>query len=80
MAAAVLSPVTALHDKVTSSSPPSTPSSSRVINDNIDWETKYHEVSELLQETRAELGESPFVWCGLIEPSGRGYNDIICNM
>ncbi|CAE6419794.1 unnamed protein product [Rhizoctonia solani] len=55
MSAAVLSPVTALHDK-SILSPPSTPSSSRA-NDSVDWETKYHEVSDLLQETRAELDE-----------------------
>ncbi|QRW26105.1 hypothetical protein RhiXN_11182 [Rhizoctonia solani] len=54
MAAAVLSPVTALHDKSTLS-PPSTPSSRP--NESVDWESKYHEVSELLQETRAELDE-----------------------
>lgn len=54
MAAAVLPPVTALHDRMTS--PPSTPSS-RAANDSLDWEAKYHEVSELLQETRAELDE-----------------------
>ncbi|CUA72771.1 Nuclear distribution protein nudE homolog 1 [Ustilago maydis 521] [Rhizoctonia solani] len=55
MSTAVLSPVTALHDRTTLS-PPSTPSSSRP-NDSVDWETKYHEVSDLLQETRAELDE-----------------------
>ncbi|CAE6462488.1 unnamed protein product [Rhizoctonia solani] len=54
MATAVLSPVSALHDKSTLS-PPSTPSSRP--NDNVDWEAKYHEVSDLLQETRAELDE-----------------------
>ncbi|KAH7337394.1 hypothetical protein B0J17DRAFT_573404, partial [Rhizoctonia solani] len=55
MSAAVLPPVTGFHDK-TILSPPSTPSSSRA-NESVDWETKYHEVSDLLQETRAELDE-----------------------
>ncbi|QRV85040.1 hypothetical protein RhiJN_13056 [Ceratobasidium sp. AG-Ba] len=39
-----------------SGSPPHTPSSN-VSASGVDWEAKYHEVSELLQETRAELDE-----------------------
>ncbi|KAJ1301319.1 hypothetical protein OPQ81_003721 [Rhizoctonia solani] len=46
----------AQYEYPTTLSPPSTPSSSRP-NDSVDWEAKYHEVSELLQETRAELDE-----------------------
>ncbi|KAG9102525.1 NADH:ubiquinone oxidoreductase [Ceratobasidium sp. 392] len=38
-------------------SPPTTPSSANVSTGSVDWEAKYHEVSELLQETRAELDE-----------------------
>ncbi|KAF8597580.1 hypothetical protein BDV93DRAFT_479327 [Ceratobasidium sp. AG-I] len=57
MSTIVFSPMSALHDRTMSSSPPNTPSSSRASNDNVDWEAKYHEMSDLLQETRAELDE-----------------------
>ncbi|KAG8773982.1 hypothetical protein FRC12_002209, partial [Ceratobasidium sp. 428] len=56
-AAAVIAPVSGLPDRIMNDSPPTTPSSSNVSTNGVDWEAKYHEVSELLQETRAELDE-----------------------
>ncbi|KAG8710336.1 NADH:ubiquinone oxidoreductase, partial [Ceratobasidium sp. 395] len=56
-AAAVIAPVSGLPDRIMNDSSPTTPSSSNVSTNGVDWEAKYHEVSELLQETRAELDE-----------------------
>ncbi|KAG8745068.1 NADH:ubiquinone oxidoreductase [Ceratobasidium sp. 414] len=55
MATAVIAPMPGLPDRIMNDSPPTTPSN--VSGGGVDWEAKYHEVSELLQETRAELDE-----------------------
>ncbi|KAG9080615.1 NADH:ubiquinone oxidoreductase [Ceratobasidium sp. 370] len=55
MATAVIAPMSGLSDRIMNDSPPTTPPN--VSGGGVDWEAKYHEVSELLQETRAELDE-----------------------